>query len=307
MLRLACRLLLLLSALPAPAPVYATESASRQVLVLGRVSDDPKRHAEALQPMLDYVVPRMRQVGIREGRILMARDAIQMQSYLRRRRVDWVSDTAAMAVEYQRRVGAELLLSTERGGGLDYRAVFFSWRGSGIGSLDDLKGRSIAFQNAYSTSSYVMPAAEMLRAGLDLDVLLSPLDRAAPGRAGYVFARSESNVSTWVQKRLVDAGVFSNLDWDRLGERAPALRADLEIFHETTSAPRAIEVVAPDLDPRVRDRLREVLLAAGEDPAARDAMAQFFGTRRFIPLDVSTERGLSRLRADLDLVRERLE
>lgn len=305
MLRLACCLLLF--ALSAPMRAHAAEPASRQVLVLGRVSDDPKRHAEALQPMLDYVVPRLRQVGIREGRILMARDAIQMQSYLRRRRVDWVSDTAAMAVEYQRRVGAELLLSTERGGGKDYHAVFFTWRGSGIGSMADLKGRSIAFQNAYSTSSYVMPAAEMLRAGLELDVLLSPLDRPAPGRVGYVFARSESNVGTWVQKRLVNAGAFSNLDWDLMGERAPGLREDLEIFHETVSVPRAIEVLAPDIDPAVRERLREVLLDAGDDPAARDALRRFFDTQRFVPLDAQTEQGLSRLRTNLDLVRKRLE
>ncbi|MCX7555528.1 phosphate/phosphite/phosphonate ABC transporter substrate-binding protein [Xanthomonadaceae bacterium JHOS43] len=299
--------LLLLCAMSLPVSAWAGESASRQVLVLGRVSDDPKRHAEALQPMLDYVVPRLRQVGIREGRILMARDSLQMQSYLRRQRVDWVSDTAVMAVEYRRRVGAELLLVTERGGGLDYHTVFFTWRGSGITSLQDLKGRGIAFQNPYSTSSYVMPAAEMLRAGLELDVLLSPLDRAAPGRVGYVFARSESNVSTWVQKRLLDAGAFSSLDWERLGKRLPQAQADMEIFHETASVSRAIEVIAPDLDPRVREQLRKVLLEADKDPAAHEALGRFFDTRRFVPLDAHTERGLNRLRADLDLVRERLE
>lgn len=306
MFRLAC-CLLLLSVMSMLAVAKASESASRQVLVLGRVSDDPKRHAEALQPMLDYVVPRMRQVGIREGRILMARDALQMQSYLRRRRVDWVSDTAVMAVEYQRRVGAELLLTTDRGGNLGYHTVFFTWRGSGIDSLADLKGRSIAFQNAYSTSSYVLPAAELLRSGLDLDVLLSPLDRAAPGRVGYVFARSESNVSTWVQKRLVDAGAFSDLDWERLGQRMPHAHEDMVIFHQTQSVPRAIEVVAPDLDPRVRERLRQVLLEAGDDPAAREALTLFFNTRRFVPLDAEAESGLERLRTDLDLVRGRLE
>ncbi len=54
------------------------------VLVLGRISDDPKAHYEQLQPLLDYVVARMHDVGIKEGRILMARDPQQMASYLRR-------------------------------------------------------------------------------------------------------------------------------------------------------------------------------------------------------------------------------
>ena len=56
------------------------------VLVLGRISDDPKAHYEQLQPLLDYVVARMHDVGITEGRILMARDPQQMASYLRRGR-----------------------------------------------------------------------------------------------------------------------------------------------------------------------------------------------------------------------------
>lgn len=54
------------------------------VLVLGRISDDPKSHYAQLQPLLDYVVPRMRDVGITEGRILMASDSQRMGSYLRR-------------------------------------------------------------------------------------------------------------------------------------------------------------------------------------------------------------------------------
>lgn len=59
-------------------------AAPDRVLVLGRISDDPKAHYEQLQPLLDYVVARMHDVGIKEGRILMARDPQQMASYLRR-------------------------------------------------------------------------------------------------------------------------------------------------------------------------------------------------------------------------------
>jgi phosphonate transport system substrate-binding protein len=307
MVRTAALLVMFLLLPPlAEADVVDRIAGARQVLVLGRVSDNPKAHAESMRPMLDYVVPRLRSVGIREGRILMARDATQMQSYLRRQRVDWVSDTAAMAIDYRRKIGADLMLVSVRGGEA-YHAVFFTWKGSGIRSLDDLRGRSIAFQNAYSTSSYILPAAAMLREGIALDVLLSPLDRPAPGRAGYLFARSEGNVVTWVQKRLVDAGAFSNLDWDDLADKAGHPQDGLEIFHRSEDVPRSIEVSAPTLDPKVRERLREVLLSAGDDPAAAEALQRFFGTQDFVPLDAGVERSLERLRVDVDLVRGQLE
>ena len=53
------------------------------MLVLGRISDDPKAHYEQLQPLLDYVVARMHDVGIRRADP-DARDPQQMASYLRR-------------------------------------------------------------------------------------------------------------------------------------------------------------------------------------------------------------------------------
>jgi phosphonate transport system substrate-binding protein len=292
---------------PAAAQPPAPDEAPQQVLVLGRISDDPKGHYEALRPLLDYVVPRMRDVGIREGRILMARDAQQMISYLRRHRVDWLTETPAMAVVYRERADAQILLSTERGGGDLYHTVFFVRRDSGIRTLQDLKGRSIAFQNPYSTSSYVAPAAELLGAGLQLDLLLSPMDRPEPESVGYLFARSEANISTWVHKRLVDAGAFANLDWNDLHRLPESFREDLMVIHETAPFPRAVEVVRPGLDPRVQARLRAVLLAARDDPDAKLALLAFFGTNGFDPLDAAAEASLQRLAAGMREVRERLE
>jgi len=281
--------------------------APQEVLVLGRISDDPRQHYEALRPLLDYVVPRMKDVGIREGRVLMARDAQQMISYLRRHRVDWLTETPAMAVAYRERAGAQILLSTERGGGDSYHSVFFVRRDSGIRTLQDLKGRSIAFQNLYSTSSYVAPAAELLNAGLQLDLLLSPMDRPEPESVGYLFARSEANISTWVHKRLVDAGAFANLDWNDLHRLPESFRDDLAVIHETAPFPRAVEVVRPGLDPRIQARLKQVLLDARDDPQARVALLSFFGTNGFKPLDAGAEASLARLAVGVREVRDRLE
>lgn len=304
------RLGLLLIALACPLPAVGQAelpATTHETLVLGRISDNPKQHYEALRPLLDYVVPRMRNVGIRQGRILMARDAQQMISYLRRHRVDWLTETPAMAVAYRERVGARILLATERGGGRNYHTVFFVRRDSGIGSIRELAGRSIAFQNLYSTSSYFAPAAEILDAGLQLDLLLSPMDRPEPSSVGYVFARSEANISTWVHKRLVDAGAFANLDWSDLQRLPESFRDDLVVIHETEPFPRAVEVVRPGLDPRVEARLREVLLAAASDPDAREPLLRFFGTNGFVPLDAEAEAALERLRRGVNRVRERLE
>ena len=262
----------LLAGLAACATAQAGES---HVLVLGRISDDPKAHYEQLKPLLDYVVPRMADVGITEGRILMARDLQQMGSYLRRGRVDWVTETSANAMRLQARAGAQPLLLTERDGAGSYSTVVFVRSDSDIGNLDELRGRSVAFQNTASTSAYVVPAMQLLERGLPLQILLSPMDRPDPRSVGYVFARSELNIATWV--------------------------------HQSPPYPRALEMVRDDLDARIRERLREVLLEAGEDPDAREALLQFFGTTRFLPIDEATGASLDALRRGVARVRAEAE
>ncbi|WP_187471203.1 phosphate/phosphite/phosphonate ABC transporter substrate-binding protein [Luteimonas viscosa] len=287
--------------------LLAPARADDGVLVLGRISDNPQAHYEQLEPLLDYVVPRLAEVGIREGRVLMARDAQQMQSYLRRGRVDWVTETAATAMALAERAGAEPLLMTERDGVGSYRTLFFVRNDSPVRSLAELRGRSIAFQNRFSTSSYYVPATELLDIGLRLEVLLSPLDRPAPDSVGYVFGRSELNVSSWVHKGLVDAGAMSNLDWINPQRVPPSYRQDFRILRETPDFPRALEMVRGDLDPRVRERLREVLAGAADDPDAREALLRFFKTTRFVPIDAQTARALEQLRRGVSRVTREVE
>lgn len=277
-------------------PAHAQANDDAHVLVLGRISDDPSAHYSQLKPLLDYVVPRMADVGITEGRILMARDLKQMESYLRRGRVDWVTETSASAMQLQVRAGAAPLLITERNGVRSYRTLFFARRDSGITSLEQLRGRSVAFQNLTSTSAYYVPALAMIERGLPLEILLSPRDRPAQGSVGYLFARSELNISTWVHKRLIDAGTMSNLDWANRQQVPDAYRRDLLVFHETSDYPRAVEMVRGDLSPAVAARLREVLVEAAEDPDAREALLRFFKTTRFLPITGADEQALAQLR-----------
>jgi phosphonate transport system substrate-binding protein len=301
--RFACLLLAMAFACP---PVAAAD-ASSGVLVLGRISDDPRAHYDQLKPLLDYVVPRMADVGIREGRILMAKDAQQMASYMRRGRVDWVTETAGTAMLLKQRAGARPLLLTERDGTSHYHSVFFARRDRGLRRLEDLRGRRVAFQRSLSTSAYFVPAAELIARSMPLEILLSPDDQPSANAVGYLFARSELNISTWVHKGLVDAGVMSNLDWDNPRRVPSAFRRDFTVIGRTARYPRAVELVRTDLEDRVAQRLREVLLQAPREAAGREALLRFFETTRFHPIDAASDealaqiaRGVARVRADVE-------
>ncbi|GAB4276504.1 MAG: hypothetical protein Kow0013_30200 [Pararhodobacter sp.] len=62
---------------------------------------------------------------------------------------------------------AELLAVDVHKGASTYFSGIYARKGSGIDSVADLKGHSMAFGDANSTSSFVYPVAMMLAAGLD--------------------------------------------------------------------------------------------------------------------------------------------
>lgn len=306
LLGLAC-LLLAGASMAASPPATTSRPDGHHVLVLGRISDDPSAHHAQLQPLLDYVVAHMRDLGIREGRVLMARDAQQMGSYLRRGRVDWVTETASTAVALGQRADARPLLLTERSGVREYHSVFFVRRGSALHELADLRGRTLALQNPASTSAYLVPAMTLLDNGLTPQILQEPDDRPSADAVGYVFARTELNIATYVHKGMVDAGAVSSVDWDDERRVPPAFKHDFRVVFRTASYPRAVEVVRADLDPRVRERLQQVLLDAARDPQSNEALARFFGTSGFYRVDARMQQRLNDLRRGLVRVRMEVE
>jgi phosphonate transport system substrate-binding protein len=282
-------------------------NATSGVLVLGRVSDDPQAQYESTKTLLDYAVARMGDVGIREGRVLMARDALQMASYLRRGRVEWVTETAGGAMLLQRRAGVEPFLISDRNGVRRYHTIYFARRDGVVKSIDALRGHRIAFQNRTSTSAYFIPSMELLARGMDMEILGSPFDTPTADSVGYVFARSERNIATWVHKGLVDVGAVSNLDWTNQTHIPEFFKSDFVILRESDEVPRGVEVVRSDLDAAVRARLREVLLGMAEDPGAVGLLEPYQLSMRYFDLDERDRRDLKRLRAGIARIGAEIE
>jgi phosphonate transport system substrate-binding protein len=145
--------------------------------------------------------------------------------------------------------------------------------------LDDLLGRTLAFEAPRSTSAYYVPSAALLRLGLPL----VPRETAAlkPDAVNYVFAGSELNQAYWVQRGEVDAGVFNDGDW----RRTPAsLRRELRIIHRTRPLLRWLFSLRTGLAPRVRNAVLGAMTHMHDNPQGRQALQAAARIARFEPL-----------------------
>lgn len=259
----------------------AVSWADGQTLVLGQVSSNPKKHYRELKLMADYLASKMTDLGITAGDVVLARDNHLMAQYLAQGKVDLVTDTPFSAVFFADEVGARMILRKWKEGVSDYSCVFITRKDSDITSLAQLQGKKIAFEDPSSTTAYFVPVALLTQAGLGLTLLASPRATAPASQVGFAFANDELNITTWVHRRLVDAGAYSNRDWGEENNTPVSMKQDLRIFHESRTFPRAIELVRRDLDPKIIARLTEVLLHIHTDPAAAEALTAYHRTTRF--------------------------
>ena len=196
----------------APGSTQLAANADTGPIVVGRISENPKKHYPRLKKLADYLASNLTGLGPTSGAAIFAKDFETLASFFRSGQVDIVSETPFAALRLVEETGAEILLREWKKGVAEYRTVFFVRRDSDINTFKDLVGRTIAFEDVGLTSAFLMPLSVLRREGYDLVRLSSPREAPPRDKIGYAFAGSENNIAIWVATGIADAGVFSDMD-----------------------------------------------------------------------------------------------
>ena len=243
------------------ADTTAANATREQTLVIGRVSDDPKKHFPRLMKICGYLADRLAEQGVTAADVVITSSLQDMIRHLQEGRVDLVSETPFAAVRFMEEAGSEPVLREWKKGVPTYRSILIKLTDNPIKELSDLKGRKIVFEDAGSTSAYLLPAAILMQQGLEMVLLASITDEVPKDRVGYIFAGSESSVVSAVARGLVDVGALSNLDWDEIVQAPETLKSRLEIFYESEPVLRSVILVREDMRGQLKERIKELFLA----------------------------------------------
>src|SRR5687768_652413 len=72
---------------------HAVEIDGKQVLVIGRITENLNKHYGPTKAMADYLAAKMKDLGVEEGRVVLTADAKQLIQYMKEGRVDIINDT----------------------------------------------------------------------------------------------------------------------------------------------------------------------------------------------------------------------
>lgn len=304
-------IILLASSLISAFAIADSKTTLRQeTFVVGVISSNPKKAFKRAQPFADFLAESLSLHGIRFGEVIVSRDPHQMARWIKSGRVDLVSETVFAAQELIQNSNAELLASRWKGGVANYHSIFISRINNQVNSLDDLRGKTLVFEDKGSTSAFLVPAGILLSQGFQLYELSSPRENPPEDKIGYFFSDEysksggEANMMSWVHRNIVAAAAFSNLDWKK--EIPEQVKHQLQIIHTSSSIPRSLILVRPNLPPQFKQDLLDILLSAHENLKGQQALQAYKKTKKFDAITPEIEQSLLWAKEQRTLVDEHI-
>ncbi len=130
-----------------------------------------------------------------------------------------------------------------------YKTIFVTKAGSGIESLEDMKGRSFAYVDPASTSGYLIPKKILIENEISDDDF-----------SEWYYAGTHNAVQLAVANGKVDAGADSDNSYYRMveaGEIDPEVNI---IIHESEPIPGSPIAVRGDLPEELKQRIQQALV-----------------------------------------------
>ena len=244
----------------APEPITRAAPATpehRTYITIGDISAEPTEKIERFQPLAEYLAENLSAFGITVGRVVVTPDIEHMAQLVADGEVDLFIDSPFPALSVQAASHTDFILRRWKEGKPSYWSVFVVTVDSGLSTLDDLKGRVVSAEDAFSTTGYALPTLELLERGYTVHPVSSPAARVAEDEIGVWFSGDEENTVEMLLQGRVAGGLLSNLDYAALPDE---LRSRLSILGRTPELPRQIVSARRDLDARIVARVRSLLI-----------------------------------------------
>ena len=277
--------------------IASPTSQSTKAIVIGDISNNPAKKIARYQPMADYLASRLSDFDIGQGEVKVASDLATTIDWLESGQIDIYFDSPYPAMIVSERTGAKPILRRWKGGQAEYYGVFFVMNNSGIQTLKDLQGKTIAFDEPYSTSGYFLPLVKLIQSGFRPVETTSINANVAADEIGYVFTDDDENTIQWVISGKANAGV---VDIETFAEIPPETRKEMTILAKTKTVPRQMVSIRQDLDPQLKEKIKTILLEMDGTAEGKQILTKFEKTAKFD--DFPAEQSIEEIRQLYELI-----
>jgi phosphonate transport system substrate-binding protein len=226
-----------------------------------------------------YLGRRLSPAGEGTGRVVVAPTVFELVKLLEQRQIDLYFESVypTYSINYVHNAG-KVILRRWKSGMADYQSLLFTKRDGGIKRLEDLRGKTIVFEDPGSTSGFLMPKFFLQRNGFKLAEKKDFDVDAIAGQVNFLFAYRQEKILDMVFTGEVAAGAISDDAYSRLSQ---AQKAEMTVLAQTERLPRHLVSVRVDLPQQTAARLTDIMVAMHEDPEGQKILKKTDRTTKF--------------------------
>ena len=275
----ATRRQLLLGTIAVMAALAGTSATAQAVLRVTAIPDEaPTELARKFAPLGQYLEA---QLGMKVEWTPVTDYAAAVETLVNRK-VDLAWFGGFTFVQANARSGGKVIPLVQREEDAKFRSVFITEANSGIKQLADLKGRTLSFGSASSTSGHLMPRHFLLDVGLNPE---ADLKRIA-------FSGAHDATIAAVASGKVDAGALNISVWEKFVADKKVDTGQVKVFFTTPPYYDYNWSVHADMPAELREKLRKAFLTLDPaNPAHKEILALQRATR-FLPTSPENYNGI---------------
>lgn len=163
-----------------------------------------------------------------------------------------------------------ILVVVNKKGETTYKSQILVRKDSGIKSLEDIKGKKVAFVEASSTSGYLFPAALMKENGIDLKNDIQPIFAGGHDKALQLLLNGDVDVAT----TFVDVR-------ERYAKEFPDAMSKTEVLEYTAPIPGISVTVSSKMDAAMVENVQNALIAISNTEEGKELLSKLFNIYGF--------------------------
>jgi phosphonate transport system substrate-binding protein len=272
----------LMIAAPGLKRAIAAEPPPRELRVVFIAYENPTQLVEDVRPVVAYLT---KQLGI-PVKHFVATDYAGVVEALRARRADMGFMGPLQYVMAHQQAGAYPILGELYNGKPSYVSRIYVRKASGIQTLADLRGKTIAFTDPLSSSGYMYPLDLFKRAGL-----VQNADSSNRFFRRVYFAGGDEQALRAVLNGFADAAGIGQYAITLLPQPE---REKLTTIAQTPPMPSHCVVVRKDLNPQTVARLQAALFALNKGPN-RKLLAKLYNVDGYVKVTHATYADVERV------------
>lgn len=280
-------------------PMFMAAPSWAKTLTIGTISANPVDETRTFQPFANYLAKSLSKDGIDAAKVVIATDIKHMVWMLKSGEADLFIDSSVTALVVNTLSGSEFMLRRWKKKRSQYRSVIFVRADSPINTLEDLKGKIIAFEEPFSTSGYMLPALTLTRRGLKLHEVATVKSSPPAETVGYIMGYDNETQATWLDRGRVDAAAMAEKDYEEFSKTS---LKPLRILYFTPDVPYHVVSHRAGLDAQLVLRIKDELKSAHETEPGKTILMDFESTAKFDDIPVTLLKAVVDFQPYLNLV-----